>query len=52
MYWPTRLGSATHAGPGLEYSAAIGPRRLVGVHGLCLSPPILLSEIRNTIYYE
>lgn len=37
---PIRLGSETQAGPGLQYSAAIGPRLLVGVHGCCWMPPI------------
>lgn len=34
MYLPIYVGNETQAGPGLLYSAAIGPRRLVGVHGL------------------
>jgi hypothetical protein len=41
-YSPIRLGNVTQAGPGLEYSAAIGPRRFVGVHGCCWMPPMLL----------
>lgn len=32
---PIKPGKATEAGPGLLNSAAMGPRRLVGVQGLC-----------------
>lgn len=35
---PISEGSDTTAGPGLEASAAIGPRRVVGVHGFCRTP--------------
>lgn len=35
---PIRVGKDTTAGPGLADSAAMGPRRLVGVHGFCLTP--------------
>lgn len=36
-----REGRVTQAGPGVTNSAAIGPRLLVGVQGLCVSPPIV-----------
>lgn len=40
---PIVFGKVTQAGPGLVNSAEIGPRRFVGVHGLCWKPPILLK---------
>ena len=35
IYLPKYEGKVMAAGPGLVYSAAIGPRRLVGVHAFC-----------------
>lgn len=37
---PMSGGKVTQAGPGLLYSAAMGPLLFVGVHGLCVNPPI------------
>ena len=45
---PIRLGNVTQAGPGLEYSAAIGPRLFVGVHGCCWMPPMFLCFTHNS----
>ena len=40
MTLPIKGGRVTHAGPGLLYSAAMGPLLFVGVHGLWVMPPI------------
>jgi hypothetical protein len=47
MHSPMLDLRATQAGPGLRCSAAIGPRLLVGVHGLWVNPPILQSRERQ-----
>ena len=46
---PTRGAKETHAGPGPLNSAAIGPRRLVAVHGRCVRPPILIDTGFNDL---
>lgn len=38
---PMYDGKDTQAGPGPLNSAAMGPRLLVGVHGLCVIPPMI-----------
>lgn len=44
-YLPINEGKVTQAGPGLLYSAAIGPRLFVGVQGLCVTPTMLLEGV-------
>ena len=44
---PINEGRATQAGPGPENSAAMGPRRFVGVQGRCVSPPISAGRGRQ-----
>lgn len=50
-YLPRSGGKSTEFGAGDFISAAIGPRRTVGVHGRCSNPAPILKLI-VMIYYN
>lgn len=46
QYKPKSGGKSTELGAGDFISAAIGPRRTVGVHGCCLTPIALFNTFK------